>query len=109
MKGLALTSIIGSIILACCFQLSAAGPTGPTDAILAYTDSDGADHAISLPDNECIDFDKSLKNATYIARGSNPASLYPAHGCKGAATAIAPRQEYNGPTMMLSVKKASTA
>jgi hypothetical protein len=104
MKGLSLTLVIGSVILACC-QLSTAAPSAPSDYILAYTDSAGAENAIPLPENECINFDKPLKNATYIARGSTPTNLYAAHGCSGAAIALAPRADYDGPTLILSVER----
>ncbi|CAO3688742.1 unnamed protein product [Umbelopsis ramanniana] len=92
---------------ACVFQLSTAAPSAPSDDdyILAYTDSAGAENAIPLPENECINLDMPLKNATYIARGSTPTNLYPAHDCKGAAIALAPRADYNGPTLILSVER----
>lgn len=104
MKGLALTLVIGSIFLAC----STAAPSAPSDFILAYTDFTGAENAIPLPENECINFDSPLKDATYIARGSTPTNLYPAHGCNGAAIALAPRNDYDGSAPIFSVKRPST-
>lgn len=114
MKGLGLTLVIGSMILVCRFEFSTAAPPAPADvddALLVYRDGYGDDHYLPLRNNDCVNLEEPSAVATYKAHGSIPAYLYPDRDCGGAATAIAPNQEYHGALLMplmKSVKKRST-
>lgn len=105
MKRLALTSVVGSVILFSCFQLSTAAPT---NIILAYIDTDGVEQPLRLTSNECINLDKPLKNVFYSGDRSTPAFLYPTRDCNGLGIYIDRDHNYNGFRPIISVKKAST-
>lgn len=108
MKGFAFASVIELMILVCCLQLSSAAPSASDTNILDYTDVFGGRTHLFLTNNECIELEEPLATATYFTLGSSLVSLYPEHGCEGAATILAHGQIYKGPTEMFSVKKAST-
>jgi hypothetical protein len=108
MKGLTLA--IGSIILACCLQLStAAPPAASTYPDLAYVDTTNIKDVkyISLPEAKCINFQPPITATQNVSPESEIEFYYDADCTGDIAYTMDPNQSYSG-ELIKSAKKVGT-